>query len=332
MNTLNRAASPMSADHSAVIDQIEQSIVGKRAIIELLLDAVAARGHVLLDDVPGVAKTLLAKSFADASGLIFSRIQFTPDLMPADVTGASIWNPAEHTIDFHPGPVFANVVLADEINRAPAKTQSALLEAMAEGQVTVDGTTHRLPDPFVVIATQNPIDQDGTYSLPEAQLDRFLISTSMGYPEADDEAEVVRRHLFRNRTEVTSTQSDRTGSAVDREGFVVRMRAAASAVTVHNAVIDYAVRIVAESRQDPGVRLGASPRASIGLVAMAQAKAAREGRDHVLPDDLKAAAGAVLGHRLILTSELWIDGVDPERVVESILTRVPAPTPNDLLG
>ncbi|NOX31346.1 MAG: MoxR family ATPase [Actinobacteria bacterium] len=331
MITPDSPAPSSSADYSAVIGQIEQSIVGKRAIIELLLDAVAARGHVLLDDVPGVAKTLLAKSFADASGLIFSRIQFTPDLMPADVTGASIWNPAEHTIEFHPGPVFANVVLADEINRAPAKTQSALLEAMAEGQVTVDGTTHRLPDPFVVIATQNPIDQDGTYSLPEAQLDRFLISTSMGYPERDDEAEVVRRHLIRNRSEAASDQADHARHTVDREGVVGRMRAAASAVAVHDAVIDYAVRIVDESRHDPGVRLGASPRASIGLVAMAQAKAARQGRDHILPDDLKAAAAAVLGHRLILTSELWIDGVQPERVVESILTRVAAPTPNDLL-
>ncbi len=314
----------MTTLHDDVVERIERRIVGKRAVIELVLDAVAAGGHVLLDDVPGVAKTLLARTLADATGLAFSRLQFTPDLMPADVTGSSVWNPAANTIEFQPGPIFANVVLADEINRAPAKTQSALLEAMAEQQVTVDGTTHRLPDPFVVIATQNPIDHDGTYALPEAQLDRFLIRTTLGYPSAADEAEVVRRHLLQS----TSAESTSAGSS----NVVDELRNGARAVVVHDAIIDYAVRLVEATRQHNGIELGASPRGSIGLITVAQARAARVGRGHVIPDDVKAIAGAVLGHRLVLTSELWIDRVPPERLVDQILGSVAAPGPDDVLG
>ena len=343
----------MTTLHDDVVAHIERRIVGKRAVIDLVLDAVAAGGHVLLDDVPGVAKTLLARTLADATGLGFSRLQFTPDLMPADVTGSSVWNPASNTIEFQPGPIFANVVLADEINRAPAKTQSALLEAMAEQQVTVDGTTHQLPDPFVVIATQNPIDHDGTYALPEAQLDRFLIRTTMGYPAAPDEAEVVRRHLLqRASTQSTSaqstsaqpasaqpasaqpasTQSASTQSASARSSNVVaELRSGARAVVVHDAIIDYAVRLVEATRQHNGIELGASPRGSIGLITVAQARAARLGRTHVLPDDVKAIAAAVLGHRLVLTSELWIDRVPPERLIGQILGSVAAPAPNDVL-
>jgi MoxR-like ATPase len=333
----------MTTLHDDVVAHIERRIVGKRAVIDLVLDAVAAGGHVLLDDVPGVAKTLLARTLADATGLGFSRLQFTPDLMPADVTGSSVWNPASNTIEFQPGPIFANVVLADEINRAPAKTQSALLEAMAEQQVTVDGTTHQLPDPFVVIATQNPIDHDGTYALPEAQLDRFLIRTTMGYPAAPDEAEVVRRHLLqRASTQPASTQSASaqstsaqpasTQSASARSSNVVaELRSGARAVVVHDAIIDYAVRLVEATRQHNGIELGASPRGSIGLITVAQARAARLGRTHVLPDDVKAIAAAVLGHRLVLTSELWIDRVPPERLIGQILGSVAAPAPNDVL-
>ena len=322
---------PDRAAHAALVadlvGRIEEAIVGQRDVVELLLDAVAARGHVLLDDVPGVAKTLLARTFAAASGLQFARIQFTPDLMPADVTGASVWNRTSNTIEFRPGPVFANVVLADEINRAPAKTQSALLEAMAEGQVTVDGTTHLLPDPFIVIATQNPIDHDGTYALPEAQLDRFAVSTSMGYPGADGEAEVVRRHLSRaGAAPVTAAV------AVPGSDPVSALRAHVDGVDVHDAVIDYAVRIVEATRDDGAVRLGSSPRGSLALITLARARAARLGRGHVLPDDVKAVSSACLGHRISVSPELWIDGVGGDDVVRRLVELVSAPSPDELLG
>ncbi|MEZ5280006.1 MAG: AAA family ATPase [Acidimicrobiales bacterium] len=316
----------MTSTHTELIAEIERAIVGKTGVVELVLDAIAAGGHVLLDDVPGVAKTLLARSLAQATGLEFSRIQFTPDLMPSDVTGSSVWNPAERTVEFQPGPVFAQIVLADEINRAPAKTQAALLEAMAEGQVTVDGLTHRLPTPFIVIATQNPVEHEGTYPLPEAQLDRFMISASLGYPDADSEREIVRRRIDRGTAELVLNPIAGDGAAL-----VAQLRQGAAAVRVHDAVVDYAVRLVDGTRNLAGLDLGASPRGSLALVAMAQSRAARLGRGYALPDDVKAVAVAVLAHRLVLGAEQWVEGVAASSNVERLLSSVEAPAPEDFV-
>lgn len=310
---------------SAMVEEIELAVVGKRATVNLVIQAVIAGGHVLLDDVPGVAKTLLARSFADVSGLSFSRIQFTPDLMPGDIMGSSIWDRTTNEMVHQPGPVNANVVLADEINRAPAKTQAALLEAMAERQVTIDGVTRQLPDPFVVIATQNPIEYEGTYELPEAQLDRFMIRASLGYPSASDEADLIRRRIGRAMDQpVLSRRSD-----VETIRSLVR---SVNEVRVHRAVVDYVVRILAATRDYPGVALGASPRGGLAMVAMARAATLADGRAAVLPDDVKNVAGVTLPHRLVLSPELWVQGADPVLIVADILNEVAAPSPNDLLS
>jgi len=307
-----------------MVDEIERAVVGKREVIHSVLDAVMAGGHVLLDDVPGVAKTLLARSFATVSGLSFSRIQFTPDLMPGDIMGSSIWDRAANEMVFQPGPIYANVVLADEINRAPAKTQAALLEAMAEGQVTVDGVTRMLPEPFVVIATQNPVEYEGTYELPEAQLDRFMIKTSIGYPAAEDEAELISRRIGRSEAQPQLVAVADALQIRELVGVVNNVR-------VHPAVIDYVVRIVSETRGYSGVELGASPRGSLAIVAMARAGAAREGRSAVLPDDVKRVAADALSHRLVLNPELWVQGAQASQIVDSIVGEVATPVPQDLL-
>ena len=304
---------------SKVVDELERAVVGKRAVLELILLGLVADGHVLLDDLPGVAKTLTARSIARVTGLSFSRIQFTPDLMPADITGSTVFDAASASFTFRPGPVFGNLVLGDEVNRSPAKTQAALLEAMQERQVTIDGTTHPLPRPFMVVATQNPIEHEGTYALPEAQLDRFLLRTRMGYPEADDEEELLARRVARGTDEV----------ALDQVCTVDEVRAlqrSVEQVHVDEAVARYVVALARGTRDDPEVEVGASPRGSLSLLKLARAKALAGGRDFVDPDDVKAVALPALAHRLVLRSEVWVRGVPPEAVVERVLASVRAPS------
>jgi MoxR-like ATPase len=306
----------------AIVSAVERAIVGKRGALELLMTGLLADGHILLEDVPGVAKTLAAVSLSRAVSLSFSRIQFTPDLMPADVTGAAMLDAAGR-LEFQPGPVFANLVLADEINRAPAKTQAALLEAMQERQVTADGVTRPLPAPFIVIATQNPIEHEGTYALPEAQLDRFLLRTTFGYPSADHEWEILERRIERRRDEV---DIEPVATAED----LVALQQAVETVHVAPAVGRYLVTVVRATRESSRVVLGASPRGAVALLKLSRARAAMDGRDFVVPDDVKQVAAAALSHRLVLRTELWVRGVKPEEVVEEILGTVPTPPAADV--
>jgi MoxR-like ATPase len=280
-----------------VLDEVERTIVGKRPALELILCALLADGHVLLEDYPGLAKTLIARSFATVTGTRFSRIQFTPDLMPGDVTGGSIYNQRTAEFDFRPGPVFANVLLADEINRAPPKTQSALLEAMQESQVTVEDRTRLLERPFLVLATENPIEYEGTYPLPEAQLDRFLIRTRIGYPSADAEWEILRRRLER------ATDDETLRAVVDRPTLLGMQRAIES-VHVSEPIGRYVVSLVTATRDSDGVQVGSSPRGSLALMKLARVRAALQGRSFVTPDDVKVVAVPGLGHRLTLRPEL----------------------------
>jgi len=306
-----------------VLDEVERAVVGKRDALELVLLGLLADGHVLLEDYPGLAKTLAARSFARATGLRFARIQFTPDLMPADVTGSSIWNQREADFEFRPGAVFANLVLADEINRAPPKTQSALLEAMQERQVTSDGVTRRLERPFLVLATQNPIEYEGTYPLPEAQLDRFLLRTSFGYPSGDDEWRLLEERLERRADEVELE------TVVDRETLLA-MQEAVEQVHVAESVGRYIVALVAATRENSSTSVGASPRGSLALLKLSRCRAALAGRDFVTPDDVKAVAVPALAHRLVLRPELWIQRLAGEDVVRDVLERVPTPRAEDV--
>ncbi len=306
-----------------VLDEVERAVVGKRDALELVLLGLLADGHVLLEDYPGLAKTLAARSFARATGMRFARIQFTPDLMPADVTGSSIWNQREGDFEFRPGAVFANLVLADEINRAPPKTQSALLEAMQERQVTSDGVTHPLERPFLVLATQNPIEYEGTYPLPEAQLDRFLLRTSFGYPSGDDEWRLLEQRLERRADEVE------LAAVVDRQ-TLLDMQAAVEQVHVAESVGRYIVELVAATRESPSTSVGASPRGSLALLKLSRCRAALAGRDFVTPDDVKAVAVPALAHRLVLRPELWIQRLAGEDVVRDVLERVPTPRAEDV--
>ena len=302
----------------AILDEVERAIVGKRHAIELVLLGVLAGGHVLLEDVPGVAKTLLARCLCQATGLSYSRIQFTPDLMPADVTGSSFYDARRGELEFRPGPLFANLVLGDEINRAPPKTQAALLEAMQEHQVTADGTSHKLPEPFAVIATQNPIEYEGTYPLPEAQLDRFLLRVSIGYPDHAGEHELVRRRALRG-------QEDAGLSPVTDADGILAMQAAIERVEIADPVSSYLVDIVRATRQMSGVQVGASPRASVALLQASRARAALAGRDYVLPDDVKAVAEPCLAHRLSLRPEMWLRGVPSSELVRQCVATVAVP-------
>ena len=305
-----------------ILDEVERAVVGKREMLELLLLAILCDGHVLIEDLPGLAKTLTARSFARVTGLSFQRIQFTPDLMPSDVTGASIYNQKTAEFVFREGPVFANLLLGDEINRAPAKTQSALLEAMQERQVTTEGTTRQLPRPFLVIATQNPIEYEGTYPLPEAQLDRFLIRLRLGYPSGDDEVAILRARIDRAEDEV------RLAPVVDPT-TLSRMQAGVEQVHVAESITRYVVALVAATRSSTRLQVGASPRGSLALLKLSRARAAMDGRDYVVPDDVKAAAVPALAHRLVLRPELWVQRIRAEAVIEECLASVPAPSAED---
>jgi MoxR-like ATPase len=302
---------------TAVLDEVERVVVGKRPVLELVLMGMLADGHVLIEDVPGVAKTRMARAMAQASGLAFSRIQFTPDMLPSDVTGSAVLEP-DRSVRFRPGPLFANVVLGDEINRTPPKTQAALLEAMAERQVTIDGETHELQRPFVVLATQNPIDYEGTYALPEAQLDRFLLRITVGYPSRDDEWGVLDRRQRRGAEEAV------VDAVIDRD-TVVAMQDAVEQVQVTEPVGRYIVDIVGATRVHGGVELGASPRGSLAMLLLSRARAALSGRDFVTPEDVKAVAVPALAHRLTLRPELWVQGARVDQVVGECLATVAVP-------
>ena len=306
-----------------VLDEVERAIVGKRDALELVLTGFLADGHVLLEDYPGLAKTLAARSFAQVLSMRFTRVQFTPDLMPSDVTGSSIWNQRDGDFEFRPGPIFTNLLLGDEINRAPPKTQAALLEAMQERQVTIEGTTYALERPFLVIATQNPIEYEGTYPLPEAQLDRFLLRTTVGYPAREDEIEVLGRRIERQEDDVVLEP------VVDREALL-GMQKAIESVHVAESVRAYCVDLVAATRTSPNVAVGASLRGSLALLKLARARAAMAGRDFVLPDDVKAVAVAALAHRLVLRPELWVQKVSGDDVVREVLETVPTPKAEDV--
>jgi len=315
---------PELRDHAArVLDEVERAVVGKRPALELILLAVLCDGHVLLEDYPGLAKTLAARSFASATSLGFSRIQFTPDLMPSDVTGSSIFDQRRAEFEFMPGPIFTNLLLADEINRAPPKTQAALLEAMQERQVTSEGETRRLASPFVVLATQNPIEYEGTYPLPEAQLDRFLIRAAIGYPAREDEIEMLDRRLARGEDEVEM-------SPVVDAPTLVAMQRALEQVHVSAAIKGYIVDLVAATRASRQLAVGASPRGSLALLKLSRAKAAFAGRDFVVPEDVKAIAVPALAHRLTLRPELWVQRIRGEDVVAEALESVPTPPAEDV--
>ena len=302
-----------------VLDTIDDAVVADPAFFDRIMVSVLARGHVLLEDVPGTGKTLTARSFATALGLSFSRIQFTPDLLPSDVTGTNVFNERDRSFEFSEGPIFANVVLADEINRAPPKTQAALLEAMEEGQVTVDGETRELPSPFFVIATQNPIDQEGTFALPEAQVDRFVVKTKIGYPGLAGETELLRRRAGR------STQSPSVGPVLDRDS-VVGIREAPETVRVDDDLLSYMAELTHATRQDRRVSVGVSPRGTQRLFEAARAQAVLQGREYVTPDDIKTIAPSVLAHRLVLTPDAQVNDVDKGDVVADVLSQVDVPT------
>ena len=301
-----------------ILDEVERAVVGKRDALELVLLGLLADGHVLLEDYPGLAKTLTARSFAQVTQTGFKRIQFTPDLMPSDVTGSSIWNQRDGDFEFRPGPIFTNLLLADEINRAPPKTQAALLEAMQERQVTIEGVTHQLARPFLVLATQNPIEYEGTYPLPEAQLDRFLLRISFGYPSPSDEWEVLSRRLERREDEVELTP------VVDGQTLLELQRAIED-VHVGDAVGAYIVSLVTATRTSTSTTVGASPRGSLAVLKLARCKAALAGRDFVTPDDVKAVAVPALAHRLMLKPELWVQQLAAEDIVRDLLETVPTP-------
>jgi MoxR-like ATPase len=312
----------VAATGASIVREVERAVIGKRAAIELVLAGWLAEGHVIIEDLPGLAKTLLARSFARVTGVDVNRVQFTPDLMPSDVTGSSIWDPSQRDFVFRSGPIFTNLLLGDEINRAPPKTQAALLEAMAERQVTIDGTTHLLPRPFLVLATQNPVEFEGTYPLPEAQMDRFLLRVRLGYPDTESELEVLRRRIERKQDEPELDQ------VVDRDTFV-GLQAAIEEVHVSPPILDYVVALVEATRRDPQLQTGASPRGSLALVKLARAVAALAGRDYVTPEDVQRVAVPALAHRLILRPELWVRGLSGDDVVAAIVATVPTPKAED---
>lgn len=303
----------------ALSDEILAAVIADPEFIELLLTGVLARGHILLEDVPGTGKTLTAKSLATALGLEFSRIQFTPDLLPSDVTGTHIFNEQERSFEFDEGPIFANIVLADEINRAPPKTQAALLEAMEEQQITVSGERYPLPAPFFVIATQNPVEQEGTFELPEAQVDRFQIKSSIGYPDEEGEVELLHRRAGRD------DQTPSVECVVDDE-TVVQLREVAESVHVDTDLLEYIVTLGRTTREKPRVEVGVSPRGIQRLFEAARARAVLGGRDFAVPEDIKAVVEPVFAHRLVLTPEAKVNNVDRREIVRNIVEQTPVPT------
>jgi MoxR-like ATPase len=314
----------LAATCERIVGELERAIVGKRDALELVLLGVLADGHVLIEDFPGLAKTLIARSLAQVTSMRFARVQFTPDLMPGDVTGSSIFDQRSGDFEFRPGPIFTNLLLADEINRAPPKTQAALLEAMQERQVTIEGTTRLLERPFIVLATQNPIEYEGTYPLPEAQLDRFLLRMGVGYPSRDDEWQILEQRLERRADEVE------LGALVDRETLLA-MQAAVEDVYLAPSLGRYIVDLVAATRANPRLQVGASPRGALALLKLSRCRAALDGRDFATPDDVKAVAVPALAHRLTLKPELWVQRVSAEEVVRDVLEQVPTPSAEEAL-
>ncbi len=301
-----------------VISEVERAVVGKRALLEMIFSAALAGGHVLLEDFPGLGKTLVARSFATVLGLDFKRIQFTPDLLPGDITGGYIFNRTKNKFELRKGPIFTNILLADEINRASPKTQSALLEAMQEGQVTLEGETIRLPEPFLVLATQNPIEYEGTFPLPEAQLDRFMLKLTMGYPSLEEEREILHRRRERKQDEVVLRKMADSKK-------LLGMREAVESVHVDADLETYIASIVHATRTDRRAAVGASPRGSLSFLKIARAHAALQGRDFILPDDVKHYATAVLGHRLILQPEYWMSTAVTGEIIRDVLLKTPVP-------
>jgi MoxR-like ATPase len=305
----------------AILDELEKAVVGRRRALELVLTGILAGGHVLLEDLPGLGKTLIARSFATVLGLDFARVQFTPDLLPSDVVGAPLYDQRTGEMVFRPGPVFTQLLLADEINRTPPKTQAALLEAMGEGQVSVDGQTRPLPVPFIVLATDNPIEYEGTYELPEAQLDRFLIRLRLGYLSAAQETDMLRRRVGRATEGVPLTP------VTDAAGLLA-MRESLERVEVSAELLDYIIAIVAATRSDPQIQVGASPRGGLALLQLSRAQALLAKRDYVIPDDIKQVAVPALAHRVTLRPELWVRQVSADDVVGRLAGNVPTPRTN----
>jgi MoxR-like ATPase len=301
-----------------VISEIEKAVVGKRELLTRMMASLLASGHILLEDYPGLAKTLIANSFAATLGLTFKRIQFTPDLLPGDITGSYVFNRSEGEFELRKGPIFANIILADEINRASPKTQSALLEAMQEKQVTLEGDTLPLPDPFLVIATQNPIEYEGTFPLPEAQIDRFLIKLSVGYPSAAEEQEILKRRRERRKDEFNLAQ-------ITNAEELVALQKALEDIYVDEDIEKYIVSLVQHTRRDQRTAVGASPRGSLALLKLARAQAALEGRPFVIPDDVKGFIQPALAHRLILKPDLWMNKSAAYEVLDTISSLVPVP-------
>jgi MoxR-like ATPase len=301
-----------------VLAEVEQVIVGKREPVTLVLLGILAAGHVLIEDLPGLGKTMLARSFARVLGLDFTRVQFTPDMLPADLTGAQVLDPRSGDVVFRPGPVFTHLLLADEINRTPPKTQAALLEAMAEGQVSADGQTRMLTQPFVVLATDNPIEHEGTYPLPEAQLDRFIARVSLGYLDPAGEAEMARRRLQRGSAPPEPRQ------VVDADTLLA-MRESLESVHLDADILDYVVSIVAATREHAKASVGASPRGTLAVIQLARGRAAVDSRDYVTPEDVKAVAVAALAHRLVLRPEMWVRQITGADVIREVLDGIPVP-------
>ncbi|HJY57560.1 MAG TPA: MoxR family ATPase [Streptosporangiaceae bacterium] len=301
-----------------ILGEVEQVIVGKREAITTVLLGVLASGHILIEDLPGLGKTLLARTFATVLGLDFKRVQFTPDMLPADLTGAMVLDLGTGEAAFRPGPVFTGLLLADEINRTPPKTQAALLEAMAEGQVSVDGVTHPLPSPFVVLATDNPIEYEGTYPLPEAQLDRFMARVSLGYLDAEGEAEMARRRLARGSAPPVPPQ-------VTDAARLLAMRESLESVQLHPDLLRYVVALITATRSHSQVTVGASPRGTLAVIQLARGHAVLDGREFVTPEDIKAVAVPALAHRLVLRPEMWVRQVTGQDVAAEVLATVPVP-------
>jgi len=300
------------------MDEVAKAIIGKRKVLEDVMLSLLADGHTLLEDVPGTAKSLMVMTFADTLGCKYRRIQFTPDLLPSDITGTYVYDEKDNEFKFRAGPIFANIILADEINRAPPKTQAAMLEAMQERQVSIEGVTHKLPKPFLVLATQNPVEQEGTYPLPEAQVDRFFQKFSMGYPSREDEREILIRRMGRGKDQVdvkVTTSPEK----------ILAMQQVVERVHLDPALLTYIVEIVTRTREDPRIIVGSSPRGSLATFKLSRARAVIAGRDYITPDDVKSVCINCLAHRLILKPEPRIRGVMPEDIINKILAEVPVP-------